>query len=80
MSFLRRIVAPETYLSGAGIRFFKIAHKGDYFYDGPFDTDIEAAQARDKKATELLSEYAWLNFPEEAGEQKAEDGGQKTED
>lgn len=45
--------------------FFKIAHKREYFYGGPFDTDIEAAKARDKKAIELFGEYAWLNFPEE---------------
>jgi hypothetical protein len=53
--------------------FFKIRHKGDYFYGGPFDTDIEAAQARDKKAKELFGEYAWLNFPEAAGGQTPED-------
>jgi len=25
-------------------------------------------KARDQKAKELFGEYAWLNFPEEAGE------------
>ncbi len=37
---------------------YKITHKGEYFYGGPFDTDIEAAQARDKKAIELFGEFA----------------------
>ncbi len=44
---------------------FKITHKGQYFYGGPFDTEIEAAKARDQKARALFGEYAWLNFPDE---------------
>ena len=32
---------------------------------GPFDTEIEAARARDRKALELHGEFACLNFPEE---------------
>ena len=56
--------------------FFKITHKGRYFYDGPFDTEIEAAKARDKKAIELFGEFAWLNFPPETGGQKTEDSEQ----
>ena len=43
--------------------FFKVTRKREYFYGGPFDTEIEAAKARDKKAIELFGEYAWLNFP-----------------
>jgi hypothetical protein len=43
----------------------KITHKGQRFYLGPFDTEIEAAKARDQKALELFGEYAWLNFPED---------------
>jgi hypothetical protein len=43
--------------------FFKIKHRKDYHYGGPFDTEIEAAKARDKKAIELFGEFAWLNFP-----------------
>ncbi len=53
---------------------FKIAHQGEYFYGGPFDTEIEAAKARDRKAKELFGEYAWLNFPAEAKGRKTEDG------
>jgi hypothetical protein len=44
----------------------KITRQGEYFYLGPFDSEIEAAKARDKKAVELFGEYAWLNFPNEA--------------
>jgi len=45
---------------------FKITHNGRYFYGGPFDTEVEAAKARDQKARDLFGEYAWLNFPDEA--------------
>ncbi|MBP7054074.1 MAG: HNH endonuclease [Phycisphaerae bacterium] len=34
-------------------------------YVGPFDDEIEAARARDRKALELHGSYAMLNFPEE---------------
>lgn len=43
---------------------FKIARQGKLFYGGPFDTPIQAAKARDKKAKELFGDYAWLNFPD----------------
>jgi len=32
---------------------------------GDFDDPAEAARARDRKAVELVGEYAWLNFPSE---------------
>jgi hypothetical protein len=44
---------------------YKIAQKGHYYYGGPFNTEIEAAKARDNKARQLFGEYAWLNFPDE---------------
>jgi len=31
---------------------------------GPFDTELEAAQARDQLARQLHGQYAYLNFPE----------------
>jgi hypothetical protein len=43
----------------------KITHKKKCHFLGPFDTEIEAAKARDKKALQLHGEYAWLNFPDE---------------
>jgi len=39
---------------------------GHRYYLGPLDTEIEAAQARDRKALELFGEFAWLNFPPES--------------
>jgi hypothetical protein len=46
--------------------FYKIKHKREYHYGGPFDTEIEAARARDQKAIEVFGEFAWLNFPDES--------------
>ena len=43
----------------------KVQCDGEVTNLGSFDTDIEAARARDRKALELHGEYAWLNFPEE---------------
>jgi len=40
-----------------------IQHDGNQLYLGLFDTDIEAAMARDRKAIELAGEFAVLNFP-----------------
>ena len=44
----------------AGIRC-----RGEYFYLGLHDDEVEAAKARDRKAYELHGEYAYLNFPED---------------
>jgi hypothetical protein len=56
--------------------YVKIQCNGDGTYLGPFDTAIEAARARDRKAIELFGEYARLNFPREeyTGGQTTEDG------
>jgi hypothetical protein len=39
--------------------------RGKYYYLGLFDSEVEAAKARDRKAYELYGEYAYLNFPED---------------
>lgn len=38
-------------------------HQNKHFSLGYFKTEIEAAEAYDKKAYELYGEYAYLNFP-----------------
>ena len=43
----------------------RIKHDGRELYLGLFDTETEAARARDRKAEELFGEFAWLNFPDE---------------
>jgi len=43
----------------------KIIHEGQEYWLGLFDTELEAALARDRKALELLGKYAYLNFPHE---------------
>ncbi|MEN6578932.1 MAG: HNH endonuclease [Phycisphaerales bacterium] len=43
----------------------KVQCNGEVTNLSPFDTDVEAARARDRKALELFGEYAMLNFPEE---------------
>jgi hypothetical protein len=44
-----------------------IRYRGEYFYLGRFDDEVEAAKARDRKAHELHGPYAYLNFPEDFG-------------
>ncbi len=43
-----------------------IQHDGQPMYLGLFDSEVEAAQARDRKAIELAGEFAVLNFPKPA--------------
>ena len=42
-----------------------IKYRGEHFYLGIFDDEVEAAKARDRKAYELHGPYAYLNFPED---------------
>ena len=44
----------------------RISHKGKLYELGLFDTQLEAARARDRKAIEFHGRYAYLNLPEEA--------------
>ncbi len=43
----------------------RLVYRGKLLCLGRYDTEIEAAQARDRKAYELLGPYAYLNFPED---------------
>ena len=45
----------------------KVQHNGKDNYLGLFDTEVEAAWARDAKALELAGEFAVLNFPKPGG-------------
>jgi HNH endonuclease len=45
--------------------YARVSHRGKVYYLGTFDDDVEAAKARDRKASELYGPYAWLNFPPE---------------
>ncbi len=42
-----------------------VGFHGETIYLGVFDTEEEAAKARDRKAYELAGEFAYLNFPDE---------------
>lgn len=42
-----------------------VGYKGETIYVGLFEDELEAAKARDRKAYELVGEFAWLNFPDE---------------
>ncbi len=42
-----------------------VTHRGQFYYVGIFNDEVEAAKARDRKAYELHGEYAYLNFPED---------------
>ncbi len=43
----------------------EISWRAENYYLGTFDDEIEAAQARDRKARELHGKHAYLNFPED---------------
>jgi hypothetical protein len=47
-----------------------VQHDGENFYLGLFDSDVEAARARDTKALELAGEFAVLNFPKRGKQRK----------
>ena len=65
---------PYLGVSPAGRRWkAKIKHEGHSIFLGYFDDPIAAARARDAAARKYHGPYAWLNFPDDAGGQRAED-------
>jgi hypothetical protein len=59
-----------TYRTRTGKYEAVIGFRGEKIFVGEFDSALEAAKARDRKARELQGEFAYLNFPqlfEEAG-------------
>ncbi len=62
----RQLVKPASAVPES-IQLFDARMRGivERYYGGPFNAEIEAARARDKKAREVFGEYAWLNFPDE---------------
>ena len=53
-----------TYRKRSGKYEAVIGFRGEKIHVGEFDSAVEAAQARDRKARELQGEFAYLNFPE----------------
>ncbi len=45
-----------------------VGYNNQTIYLGLFETEIQAAKARDQKAKQLAGPYAYLNFPEESEE------------
>jgi hypothetical protein len=43
----------------------QIVWRGKKYTLGSYDTQVEAAKVRDRKAFELHGEFAYLNFPED---------------
>lgn len=41
----------------------KVTYKGKEYYLGRFNSELEAAEARDRLASKLFGKYAWLNIP-----------------
>ncbi len=61
----RRKSSPYLGVSRSGDKFkVQIKHNGRTHYLGQFESETEAARARDEKAKQLHGPYAWLNFPE----------------
>jgi hypothetical protein len=63
--------------AGSKFRFVGVYPRGDKWqacvtcngkdhYLGPFDDEVAAAKARDRLASKLFGEYAWLNLPPDA--------------
>ena len=46
-------------------------YAGKEYYLGLYDSEVEAAMVRDRKAVELAGEFAVLNFPREVPEQSS---------
>lgn len=53
------------YKDRPGKWYVKVQCRGEVTTLGPFDSEIEAARARDREARERLGEYAGLNLPED---------------
>ena len=49
----------------------KVVYKDSKYYLGLFDDEVQAAKARDRKAYELVGEYAYLSFPEDFAGRRA---------
>ena len=60
-----RYIGVYPYNDRPGKWYAKVQCRGEVTNLGPFDSEIEAARARDRKARELFSEFARLNIPED---------------